>query len=574
MPSLGAQSSPNAPAPWTDATDSAAAPLPTIICFCALHCPDTCLASHLSRSLGIHELSPGTAGDAHALRDIETFTPQSVPSRTYDHAAMERDPSTPSGSYGRPSAPAPSAASSAIMTPLGPGTPGTEASRNPFGGADTPPSHRQGPGLGTNPFASPDASRPGSSYGSSGSMPQQGGSRRFFHSRRVVKGEVEKPWLARKESKEKWVTILPLVGIAIGLAISGFLIWDGLSGVNKHKYCPVLDDEFGGSLNTDIWTKEVEVGGFGNGEFVQTTGGDENIFTKDGSLIIKATLQDEDKMKTDTVINLLDDGSCTADSWSSCVASTNTTAGNSSVVPPTKSGRINTKKGATVKYGRVEVTAKLPKGDWLWPAIWMMPVEDTYGPWPSSGEIDVMESRGNNWTYAQGGNNIVSSALHWGPDAANDAWWKTNNKRSALRGTYGDGFNTFGLEWSQKYLFTYVNSRLLQVMYTNFDKPMWDRGAFSRATVNASRVVDAWSQTGHDNTPFDQSFYLIINLAVGGTNGWFDDGKSGKPWINDSPNAPKDFWDARAQWQPTWSQPQLEVKRVVMLQQCDGDEEL
>lgn len=204
----------------------------------------------------------------------------------------------------------------------------------------------------------------------------------------------------------------------------------------------------------------------------------------------------------------------------------------------------------------------------------MMPAKDTYGAWPASGEIDIMESRGNNWTYGQGGNNIISSALHWGPDPANDAWWQTNNKRKILRGAYSEGFNTFGLEWSQKYLFTYINSRLLQVMYTNFDKPMWNRGGFSTSTPNSTRVVNAWSQTGHDNTPFDQEFYLIINLAVGGTNGWFENGQSGKPWIDESPNAKKDFWEARDRWFPTWKQPQLEVSRVVMMQQCDGGEEL
>ena len=139
---------------------------------------------------------------------------------------------------------------------------------------------------------------------------------------------------------------------------------------------------------------------------------------------------------------------------------------------------------------------------------------------------------------------------------------------------FRSGFNTFGLEWSQKYIFTYVNSRLLQVLYTNFNKPMWNRGGFPESTSNGTRLADVWSQTGRDNTPFDQEFYLILNLAVGGTNGWFEDGKSGKPWLNDSPNAKKDFWQARDQWFPTWKQPQLEVKRVKMMQQCDGDEEL
>lgn len=59
------------------------------------------------------------------------------------------------------------------------------------------------------------------------------------------------------------MTIFPLIGILIGLGISGFLIWDGLNSVVHHKYCPVLDDDFAGGLNTNIWTKEVEVGGFG-----------------------------------------------------------------------------------------------------------------------------------------------------------------------------------------------------------------------------------------------------------------------------------------------------------------------
>lgn len=202
----------------------------------------------------------------------------------------------------------------------------------------------------------------------------------------------------------------------------------------------------------------------------------------------------------------------------------------------------------------------------------MMPVEDTYGPWPLSGEIDIMESRGNNYTYSQGGNNIVSSALHWGPDPANDAWWRTNNKRRALHTSYSKGFNTFGLEWSQKYLFTYVNTRLLQVLYTNFDQPMWKRGNFPETNVNGTRLKDPWSETGHDNAPFDQKFYLILNLAVGGTNGWFEDGQSGKPWLDHSENAKKDFWSARDSWYPTWTQPQLEIKRIVMKQQCDGGE--
>ena len=304
-----------------------------------------------------------------------------------------------------------------------------------------------------------------------------------------------------------------------------------------------------------------------------TTPGDENVFIQDGRLIIRATLQDASLIENDSKIDLLKDGTCTSDDPLRCIATTNTTVGNATIVPPAKSGRINTKKGASIKYGRVEVTAKLPRGDWLWPAIWMMPVEDTYGEWPASGEIDIMESRGNNWTYPQGGNDVMSSALHWGPDSDNDGWWRTNNKRGALHTTYSDGFNTFGLEWSQKYLFTYVNSRLLQVTYTNFAKPFWERGNFPNFNSDGERIEDPWSATGRKEAPFDQKFFLILNVAVGSQNGWFQDAP-GKPWRDRSDNAAKDFWTKRNEWYPTWTQPQMEISKVVMWQQCDGNEEL
>jgi len=297
------------------------------------------------------------------------------------------------------------------------------------------------------------------------------------------------------------------------------------------------------------------------------------VFVQDGKLIIKPTLQDASLIESNNVINLTADGTCTSDILTNCVTQTNLTDG--TIVQPVKSGRINTKAGATIKYGRVEVVAKLPAGDWLWPAIWMMPVNNTYGAWPMSGEIDIAESRGNNHTYAQGGNNIISSALHWGPDPANDAWWRTNVKRSALHTTYALTEHTFGMEWSQKYIFTYVNSRLLQVLYTNFNQPLWQRGGFPSFDSNGTRLADPWSYTTRDQTPFDEDFYLILNVAVGGTNGWFQDGKSGKPWVDGSPTAPSDFWKAQDQWLPTWQTEgagQMEVSSVMMWQQCDGNE--
>ncbi|KAI6854920.1 putative beta-1,3-glucan-binding protein, partial [Hortaea werneckii] len=199
-------------------------------------------------------------------------------------------------------------------------------------------------------------------------------------SRRIKKGELERPWMEKKDPKEKWVTIIPIIGILVGLGLTGFLIYDGLQSVSNLNYCPVLDDDFSNGFNNKVWTKEVEVGGYGNGQFEWTTDTDENVFIQDGMMQIKPTLQDPKLMETNNVINLLKDGSCSSDLWSNCVAVTNTT--NGTVVNPVKSGRVSTKTGASIKYGRVEVEAKLPAGDWLWPAIWMMPVNNTYGPWP------------------------------------------------------------------------------------------------------------------------------------------------------------------------------------------------
>ena len=156
--------------------------------------------------------------------------------------------------------------SSSNATPPRSITPNTEGNRNPFGDApDGAYQQRQATATGTNPFVSPAVSRPPSSFGSSSALGPRFEERaqRYFHSRRVGKGEVEKPWLQKKDKKEKWVTIIPIIGIIIGLAISGFLVWDGLRSVVHHKYCPLLDDNFDNGFDTNVWEKEVQVGGFG-----------------------------------------------------------------------------------------------------------------------------------------------------------------------------------------------------------------------------------------------------------------------------------------------------------------------
>lgn len=113
----------------------------------------------------------------------------------------------------------------------------------------------------TNPFGSAQPSRPASSVGSSAVQNQ---ANRYFHSRRIKKEDAQKPWLEKKDPKEKWVTIIPLIGLAIGFTIAGLLVYDGIRSVVRHNYCPVLSDDFSNGLDPNIWTKEAEVGGFGS----------------------------------------------------------------------------------------------------------------------------------------------------------------------------------------------------------------------------------------------------------------------------------------------------------------------
>ena len=85
------------------------------------------------------------------------------------------------------------------------------------------------------------------------------------------------------------------------------------------------------------------------------------------------------------------------------------------ILPPIQSARINTKDTFSFKYGKVEINAKLPGGDWRQPALWLLPNDNFYGPWPLSGEIDIVETRGNKELVLNGvniGTEQMGSTLH------------------------------------------------------------------------------------------------------------------------------------------------------------------
>lgn len=120
----------------------------------------------------------------------------------------------------------------------------------------------------TDPFASPQRLPRSESALSQSTTPGDSVVRparvRYFHSRRVRKDEVIKPWVKEpRDPAEKWIEVIPLIGLLIGMGIAGVLIWDGLRNVVDHKYCHVWVEDWSEGLNTDIWHPETQHGGFG-----------------------------------------------------------------------------------------------------------------------------------------------------------------------------------------------------------------------------------------------------------------------------------------------------------------------
>jgi beta-glucanase (GH16 family) len=144
------------------------------------------------------------------------------------------------------------------------------------------------------------------------------------------------------------------------------------------------------------------------------------------------------------------------------------------------SSKILTRGKKIFKYGRIDFRAKLPKGKGIWPAFWMMPQDNIYGGWPRSGEIDIMENIGHepNKTYG---------TIHFGPGPGSTQLGRSYTLPS---GIFNDQFHVFSLEWKQNSLKWLVDG----VAYST-----WTNADF-----------------GTNNYPFNENFYMIINMAVGG----------------------------------------------------------
>jgi len=315
----------------------------------------------------------------------------------------------------------------------------------------------------------------------------------------------------------------------------------------------IFEDDFE-EFDLEKWQHELTMGGGGNWEFQYYTNNRSNSYVRDSTLFLKPTLT-ADMIGEKNVLNdytmeiwgASPADECTGNQYYGCSRTSNGV----NIINPIQSARVRTSDSMNVKYGRVEVSARLPRGDWLWPAIWMLPRYNAYGQWPASGEIDIMESHGNAAGSAVGGVDTASSTLHFGPNWLTDPWDMTHGSRKLEGGkTFHDDFHVFGVKWDENGMYTYIDddsNRLVEVDFK--DKSMWEFGQFDELDFQ-----NPWE--GRPNSaPFDQKFFLVMNVAVGGTNDyWGKDGVDNKPWTSTDPDAPKKFWEARADWLPTWQQ--------------------
>jgi len=213
----------------------------------------------------------------------------------------------------------------------------------------------------------------------------------------------------------------------------------------------VWNDEFKStSINTTKWTFEVNAQGGGNNELQYYTDRPVNAYIENEALVITALKE------TFTGVEGTRDFT---------------------------SARLVTKNKGDWKYGRLDIRAKLPYGQGLWPAIWMMPAESVYGVWAASGEIDIVELLGQE-------PNKVYGTLHYGGQWPNNA--HSGGFYVLPQSDFSKDFHLFTLEWDTTEFRWYVdgNHYLTQNNWytTNFPFP----------------------------APFNQKFFLILNVAVGG----------------------------------------------------------
>jgi len=143
------------------------------------------------------------------------------------------------------------------------------------------------------------------------------------------------------------------------------------------------------------------------------------------------------------------------------------------------SARLLTKDKFEQKYGRFEARIQLPYGQGIWPAFWMLGANSDTAIWPQCGEIDIMENRGQQPT-------LITGSIH-GPGYS--AGESISKEYDLVNDRFDTGFHIFGIEWGPDYINFYVDD----VLYNQ---------------ITPEDAPGEWV--------FDQPFYILMNVAVGG----------------------------------------------------------
>ncbi|CAG9088920.1 unnamed protein product [Plutella xylostella] len=259
-----------------------------------------------------------------------------------------------------------------------------------------------------------------------------------------------------------------------------------------------------------------------------------------GNLIIKPRLQQtEPSFNADSMYS----GALNLNDW--CTGPPMTcemTASGVNVLPPVLSGRI-TNKNFTFRYGTVEIRAKVPQGDWLYPELLLVPFTHKYGVAPyASGLIKIATARGNL--------NLTSSSQDYGNKVLYGGPILERRCRDALQRTHaltteewGKDFHTYSLKWTPDLIVLKVDGTEWS-RYSPSDKGMVGLLPESCQT-SAVRY-----QAGNKMAPFDQEFTLSLGLAAGGVTEFPD--LPQKPWRDSASKAKLHFWQALDSWYQTW----------------------
>jgi len=241
--------------------------------------------------------------------------------------------------------------------------------------------------------------------------------------------------------------------------------------VSSQSYNLVWSDEFDGtSIDTKKWDHEVDCWGGGNNELQCYTTRAKNSRVENGHLIIQAI---QESYTTDGTGCTLNQGCSGTKSYTSA--------------------RLSTENIASWLYGKFEMRAKLPKGKMLWPAFWMLPTDNKYGAWAASGEIDIMEYKGQEF-------NLVQGTLHFGGSWPNNVYQGSGPSPIDGISDFSEDFHTFAVVWEKDLMTWLVDGNPYHSMTLK-------RNFYSGHGTNPYTTI---------RQPFDQRFHIILNLAVGG----------------------------------------------------------